>query len=153
MSCASSHLARTSPNPGHVPTVPFLIAWVYEDSSRPGAQLTLRHITLPRNSLQALLPHHLHRPFLLQLRYTPLFVVLGHLDVSIHNCVYHRGVATRFFESCTQFLCPGPSLLGGRGWIVSCPVSSICAAVEYPWRSKVALCGGCYGVRSLALSL
>jgi len=41
----------------------------------------------------------------------------------------------------------------GRGWIASCPVSSICAAVEYPWRSHVALCVGCYCVRSLALSL
>ena len=33
ISCASSHFARTSHNPGHVPAMSFLIAWAYEDSS------------------------------------------------------------------------------------------------------------------------
>jgi len=90
ISCASSHFARTSHNPGHVPAMSFLTAWAYEDSSRPCAQLTLQHVALPRNSLQALLPHHLHRPLLLQLHFPPLFALLGHLDVFIHHRVYHR---------------------------------------------------------------
>ena len=102
ISCTSSHFARTSHNPGHVPAMSFLIAWAYEDSSRLCAQFTLQHI-LPRNSLQALLLHHLHRPLMLQLRFPPVFVVLGHLDVFIHHRVYHR---KGLFEGCTQFLCP-----------------------------------------------
>jgi hypothetical protein len=103
----------TSHNRGHVPAMPFLIAWAYEDSSRPCAQLTFQHIALPRNSLQALLPHHLHRPLLLQLRFPPLFAVLGHLDVFIHHRVYHRKGEG--------------SLPGRRGWIASCPVCALSA--------------------------
>ena len=102
ISCTSSHFARISPNSGRA-AMSFLIAWAYEDSSRPCAQLTLQHIALPRNSLQALLPHHLHRPLLLQLRFPPLFKVLGHLGVFIHHRMYHR---KGLFEDCTQFLCP-----------------------------------------------
>ena len=61
-------------------------------------------MAFPRNSLQALPPHHMYRSLLLQLRFPPLLAVLGHLHVFVHHRAYHR---ERLFEGCTQFLCPG----------------------------------------------
>ena len=89
-SCASCHFQRTSLNPGHVPMMSFLIGWAHEGSSRPRVQLTLQHITFPRNSLQALRPRHLHRHLLLHLRFPPLLAVHGHLDVFVHHRVPSR---------------------------------------------------------------
>jgi hypothetical protein len=117
--------------------MPVLIAWAYEDSSRRCAQLTLQHIVRTVISYCSCAFTTLRGPW-----------SSGCIHPS--SCVPSQKTLSGLYAVPLSL---GPSLLGGRGWIVSCPVSSICAAVEYPWRSNVGLCRGCRGVRSLALSL
>jgi len=106
---------------------------------RPCAQLTLKYLSLPHNSLQALLPHRLPLPLALHLRFPPL---LRSLVIWMYSCIVVCTTAKGSLRAVHSSFVIGTESAVRERLDRSWSVSSICPAVEFVEVER-GLCGGC----------